>query len=80
MHTTKKRFGSKAFPRPMSGPHLKTNIGQNCNDRHWQGLPVLDIGTTSKRMTNDHYIVSGFVKRSPGLVSDGYVSEYDTAV
>jgi hypothetical protein len=58
----------------MSGPHLEQTLVKTAMIDTGGVLPVLDIGTASKCMANDHNIVSGFAKRSPGLVSDGYVS------
>jgi hypothetical protein len=64
----------------MSGPHLERTLVKTAMTEHRQSLPVLNVGTTSKCMTNDHYIVGGFAERSPSLVRDGHIPEYDTTV
>ena len=70
----KNRFGSKALPRPMSGPHLRW-------DEHRAGgrmslcAPIFDIGAAGECVADDHDIVFRLVQGAPRLVGHGDVDE-----
>ena len=66
----KNRSESNAFPRPISGPHLRRQIvgaeGYPRNGK--QSIPVFNISTPSECMTDYHDIVPGFVQFTPSFV------------
>jgi hypothetical protein len=73
----KKRFGSKAFPRPINGPHLDDSVVSfNLVSEH---IPVFNVGASCEGMANYHDIILRVVELSPCLVRDGDVLEHGTA-